>query len=103
MSSQPEEAEVLRHLARYFRDNPLACDTAEGALRWWLPQEKGFNENMVIAALEALVTQGGLETLPAVDGRVRYRRVEGLEAHAILERQAREPAGKCERGQGSGS
>jgi len=88
MSPQRVEADVVCMLARYFRDNPLACDTAEGALHWWLPQDPNISEHMVVKALESLVAQGGLETLPAVDGRVRYRRMAGDAASALLERHA---------------
>jgi hypothetical protein len=90
MSSQRAEAEVMCRLARYFRDNPLACDTAEGARRWWLPQREDIGESMVTAAFESLVGRCILETLPAVDGRIRYRLIDGDDARAALERIARE-------------
>lgn len=93
MSPQCVEADVVSMLARYFRDNPLACDTAEGALHWWLPQDPNISEHMVVKALDSLVAQGGLETLPAVDGRVRYRRVAGDSARAVLERHAKPAPG----------
>ena len=86
MSSQRLEAEVARLLAGYFHDNPLACDTAEGAMRWWLPQKDGISESMVANALDSLVAQGALEILPAVDGRVRYRRVPSEASRVVLAR-----------------
>jgi Fe2+ or Zn2+ uptake regulation protein len=86
MSSQRVEAEVMRLLARYYRDNPLACDTAEGASRWWLPQEPGLSETMVVTALEKLVALGALETLNAIDGRVRYRHAATPAASRALDR-----------------
>jgi hypothetical protein len=92
MSPQCAEADVMRLLARYFRDNPLACDTAEGAFRWWLPQETEISESMVVAALDALVQEGALETLSAADGRVRYRRVADPTAGLTLARIAHVPS-----------
>ncbi len=89
MSPQCVEAELMRQLARYFRDNPLACDTAEGALRWWLPQESKVSESMVVTALNEMVAQGALETLTAVDGRIRYRRNAILESRSVLDRLAK--------------
>jgi hypothetical protein len=91
MSPQRLEAEVVRLLARYFHDNPLACDTAEGAMRWWLPQKDDISEGMVTTALDSLVAQGALETLPAVDGRVRYRRIPKEAARTVLARIAKTP------------
>lgn len=88
MIPQRVEADVGRLLARYFRDNPLACDTPEGALRWWLPQDLDINEGMVVTALENLVALGALETLTAVDGRVRYRCRGGEAARSVLDRHA---------------
>jgi Fe2+ or Zn2+ uptake regulation protein len=62
-------AELLRYLAQH----PGAADTAEGILRWWLPQSMaahGLPE--VEAALEQLVQDGALERRRLPDGRVLY-------------------------------
>lgn len=88
MSALRVEPDVVRMLARYFGDNPLACDTPEGALRWWLPQDMDINEDMVVKALNTLVARGALQTLPAADGRVRYRFPGGENARVALARCA---------------
>lgn len=62
-------AEVLRYLAQH----PGAADTAEGILRWWLPQSMAvYGRPEVEAALEQLVQDGALERRPLPDGRVLY-------------------------------
>ena len=36
MSESGQDAAIVKQLARYLRENPLACDTLDGIARWWL-------------------------------------------------------------------
>lgn len=66
---------IVSHLSQYWREHPDACDTSGGIARWWIganPQPP--TEAQVETALEWMCTCGEVETVHAVDGRVRYRR-----------------------------
>ncbi|WP_143525966.1 hypothetical protein [Rhodanobacter sp. C05] len=65
--------ELVRRLAGYVRANPLAGDTKEGIAQWWLGLTPA-SVKAVERALLALQAAGVLESISAVDGRVRYRR-----------------------------
>lgn len=55
--------EVVRYLARYAKENPLASDTAEGIAQWCLKMPV----KDVLPALEVLVEMGVWEKLPMKD------------------------------------
>lgn len=75
MSTTHDEIPALvRHLARYLRTNPFACDTCEGIERWWLASDPPLALPQLQQALDWMVARALLERLPAADGRVRYRR-----------------------------
>jgi len=57
--------------------NPLACDTPDGMLRWWLFSANARSIETVTAALAWMKRRGLVEELPAADGRIRFRRVDG--------------------------
>ncbi|MCG6893117.1 MAG: hypothetical protein LJE65_05885 [Desulfobacteraceae bacterium] len=61
-------AEVIRSLAEYAKENPIASDTAEGIAQWCL--KRPVKE--VLPALEVLVQMGVWEKLPRGD-RVLFR------------------------------
>ena len=71
---------LVRMLARYLRDNPMACDTPAGIARWWLAdptRESPVREAALGHALDWLEARKLIEKLHAADGRVRYRRASG--------------------------
>jgi Fe2+ or Zn2+ uptake regulation protein len=68
----------LQHaLLEYLAAHPHACDTADGILEWWLQGSQVWSLAEVEHTLEKLVRVGILGRLPALDGRVRYRRAPG--------------------------
>jgi hypothetical protein len=69
---RPEIRVIVEALIAYIFANPLACDTEDGIARWWL---SGYRQHDVAAALGWLVSSGLLQTVTAVDGRTRYRRI----------------------------
>jgi hypothetical protein len=76
MSPHDELAAVVRSLARYFQDYPLASDTPEGIGRWWLEPSMSARQSTVIAALEWMTQHELVEQVRSTDGRVRYSRVD---------------------------
>ena len=74
-AGDPDESvpELVRRLAGYVRANPLAGDTKEGITQWWLGLTPASVEP-VERALHALLAAGVLESISALDGRVRFRR-----------------------------
>jgi len=84
---------VVRSLALYWCDNPLACDTAEGIRQWWLPAGDAVSAERVLRALAWLCDRGGVEMLLAADGRRRFRRASGLDDAALRRLAAAAEAG----------
>jgi len=74
MSADDDVSALVRLLTRYLRDNPLACDTAEGIARWWLASVAPVDSRVLMNALDRMRATGAIEMLKAADGRVRYRR-----------------------------
>jgi hypothetical protein len=68
---------AVRELSRHWCANPLACDTPDGMLRWWLTSTGVKRIDAVAAALTWMKARGLVEELHAADGRVRYRRASG--------------------------
>jgi hypothetical protein len=67
---------VIRFLVRYWRDNPFACDSAEGIFRWWLGSAEEVSIVELDEALEHLQRRGLIERHLGRDGRERYRRTQ---------------------------
>jgi Fe2+ or Zn2+ uptake regulation protein len=76
MAADDDVDALARKLSRYLRNNPLACDSAEGIARWWLGGDTPVDDAVVKRALEQLQASGVVEVLTAADGRVRYRRAQ---------------------------
>ena len=76
MAADDDVSALVRRINRYLRDNPLACDSAEGIARWWLGADAPVDEAIVKRALGQLQASGVVEVLIAADGRVRYRRAQ---------------------------
>ena len=74
MSVDDDVTALVRLLDGYLRNNPLACDTAEGITRWWLGAAAPDDSRTLMRALERMQADGTIEALQAADGRVRYRR-----------------------------
>ena len=70
-------------LARYWCDNPFACDTAEGIRQWWLLPTDEVSVEQVNRALVWLCDRGHVERLLAADGRARFRRAGGHDDAAL--------------------
>jgi Fe2+ or Zn2+ uptake regulation protein len=75
--------QVVKSLARYWRDNPFACDTAEGIRQWWLMPVDDVSVEQVNRALAWLCDRGLVERLLTADGRARYRRASGHDEAAL--------------------
>ena len=89
MEDDPDEAALVRALVSYVRINPLACDTADGICRWWLPPPR-VSQAKLLEALNWMKRHGLMEELIAADGRLRYRRSatdEQLQAAVTASRQ----------------
>jgi len=73
----PDEEQAVEQIAdrlkAYLRANPLACDTLEGIVSWWLTGGARVDPTVVERALFVMRAEGYVEALTAIDGRVRYR------------------------------
>ena len=95
MSTNPAVNAIVQLLARYLRDNPNACDTADAIARWWLGPGVVSERPTLEAALAWLTQHALVETVHATDGRVRYQRArsgpqadaefDALLSHGILD------------------
>jgi hypothetical protein len=67
---------VVRALCRYWREHPLASDSADGIARWWLGSDvnQPVSMDMLQRALGWLQQQGVAVSSRAADGRLRWRR-----------------------------
>lgn len=74
MNNAPDPQPLVRILARYLRDNPNACDSAEGIHRWWLADGVVVTAGELEKALRWMKQTGLIEETVAADGRVRFRR-----------------------------
>ena len=74
MHHAPESHAAIRALARYLRDHPNACDSADGIRRWWLPDGLAVRADELEKALTWMKQQGLIDETVAADGRVRFRR-----------------------------
>jgi hypothetical protein len=85
---------VVRTLARYMRDNPHACDSADGIRRWWFADGYAVTADELEKALTWMKQRGLIDEAVAADGRVRFRR-RGSDAQLDAAAQARngDPAG----------
>jgi hypothetical protein len=71
----PAITAIVSRLSQYWREHPDACDTSSGIARWWIDVDpQPVSAAQVEAALEWMSACGLVESLPAADGRVRYRR-----------------------------
>jgi len=82
---------VVRALAAYWRDNPFACDTAEGIRQWWLSPAEEASSEQVNRALAWLCDRGLVERLLPADGRGRFRRSGGSDTALRLLAQSGDP------------
>ncbi len=90
----PDDVKALvRMLARYLRDFPLASDTPDGIALWWLRLDWVVHEHAIQAALAKLVKADVVEGVKGPDGRVRYRRIQSTQADAALTELASRNAG----------
>jgi len=74
-----DDDESIRALAReitaYLSNHPDAADSAEGILRWWLPQMSvEANGGSLQRALDLLVEQGSIDRRVLPDQRCVYVR-----------------------------
>lgn len=73
MSESGQDTAIVKQLARYLRENPLACDTLDGIARWWLVDDDAPSGTLAVA-LAKLERCGIVVESLAADGQVRYRR-----------------------------
>jgi len=74
MSSDTVNPALVRALARYLREHPMASDTPQGIARWWLESDAAVREVALLQALEWMEKRNLVERVAAPDGRVRFRR-----------------------------
>jgi hypothetical protein len=86
MTDDPEVVATVWLLARYLRENPLACDAPEGISRWWLSSPSVPMEKLLMA-LDWMKELGLVEESVAADGRLRFRRVASDEQLLALDRR----------------
>lgn len=79
---------VVRTLARYMRENPHACDSADGIRRWWFADDYAVTADELEKALTWMKQRGLIDEAVAADGRVRFRR-RGSDAQLDAAAQAR--------------
>lgn len=79
---------VVRTLARYMRENPHACDSADGIRRWWFADGYAVTADELEKALTWMKQRGLIDEAVAADGRVRFRR-RGSDAQLDAAAQAR--------------
>lgn len=91
MNDDPDMNQAVLALAKYLRDNPLACDTAEGISRWWLASLPVTTETL-LRALDWMDRSGLVEASVAADGRLRYKRLATDGQLLALTRAAGGPA-----------
>lgn len=70
---EPSLSDVVRALARYWRVNPLAGDTSEGILQWWLGLVPS-SVDLVEQALASLEAEGLVQSVRALGTQAHYRR-----------------------------
>jgi hypothetical protein len=75
MFAEPDVKAVISALALYLRDNPRACDTAEGIRRWWLSPDVECTNDTVVLALDWMKQHDLIEMTTAADGRQRFSRI----------------------------
>ena len=88
MDDDPLVTIVVHALAAYLRDNPRACDTAEGIRRWWLPPGLECTDDVVLLALEWMRRHAVIEMTTAADGRQRFSRSGSGERLAAVLRES---------------
>jgi hypothetical protein len=89
----PAAINIAKKLSRYLRSHPDGCDTAEGIARGSIDaDEEVVPVALVEAALQWMCECQSMESLKAVDGRVRYRRASGTaDLDVKLAAMARDP------------
>ena len=87
--------QVVKSLARYWCDNPFACDTVEGIRQWWLLSIEDISVEQVNRALAWLCEGGHVERLLAADGRARFRRASSHDDAALRQLAERGDLGEA--------
>ncbi|MGO1001015.1 hypothetical protein [Lysobacter sp. CA196] len=71
--AQERDAEIEAAVLGYIGAHPLAADTLDGIVRWWLPQQRYVTAHARIeATLERLVDDGALRLRRLPDGTALY-------------------------------
>lgn len=74
MASANRRPMLRRTLSSYLRNNPRACDTAQGIARWWMLPHTGVSEAEVQPLLDELHEKGLMTRFSTLEGRWLYRR-----------------------------
>ena len=65
---------VAMKILRYLDQNPMAADTFEGILEWWLPKQSIYEEEKLVEqALDEMVARNLILTIRSSDARKHYR------------------------------
>jgi len=73
-NSLPSEGDIARDVLAYLSEHPLAQDTLEGVVEWWLLQQQVLRGTTTVeAVLTKLVSEGLLLERKDQDQRSHYR------------------------------
>ncbi len=86
---EPDVLSTVQQLARQLRLHPNLCDTCEGIARWWLADDTPIP--VVEAALTWMEACKTVQSVPAADGRTRFRRADLAGCSARLQTLEQDP------------
>jgi len=86
MSHAPEPSHrstmyIVLALAHYLGQNRGAADTQQGIARWWLGN--AVDQAALAKALNWMARQGVLQANESIDGHIRYRLADGVDADEL--------------------
>jgi hypothetical protein len=65
VNDEGQEAVMTEFVMAYFAEHPLAMDTVEGIVEWWMPDKIRPDQEAMRNVLDRLTEQGTLERIGA--------------------------------------